>query len=86
MKSGMKEHMMRHLADALRNFRSKLYMHFVWPNIGKPSKLKVVPKQYEPWSRQIGTNLLNTHFLINSKLYNAQIMLYIFIVIFYLFF
>lgn len=28
------------------NFRSKLYRHFILPNIGKPSKLKVVPKKY----------------------------------------
>ncbi|KAJ9545099.1 hypothetical protein OSB04_024806 [Centaurea solstitialis] len=43
---GMKKLTMHHLADALRNFRSKMYQRFILPNIGKPSKLKVVPKQY----------------------------------------
>ncbi|KAI3669725.1 hypothetical protein L6452_41089 [Arctium lappa] len=42
----MKERMMHHIAYALRNFRSKVYKRFILPNIGKPSKLKVVPKQY----------------------------------------
>ena len=42
----MKEQMMHHLANALSNFRSKLHKYFILSNIDKPSKLKVVPKQY----------------------------------------
>lgn len=42
----MKKHMMHHFADALRNFRSKMYNQFILPNIGKPSKLKVKPNKY----------------------------------------
>lgn len=39
--------MMCHLAGYLRDFRRKLYVKYIEPNIGKPRKLNVVPKQYE---------------------------------------
>jgi hypothetical protein len=39
--------MMCHLAEHLRDFRRKIYVKYIKPNIGKPRKLKVVPKQYE---------------------------------------
>lgn len=38
---------MCYLADHLRDFRRKLYVRYIQPNIGKPRKLKVVPKLYD---------------------------------------
>ena len=42
-----RKQMMCHLAEHLRDFRRKIYVKYIKPNIGKPRKLKVVPKQYE---------------------------------------
>ena len=80
----MKERMMHHLADALRNFRSKLYKHFILPNISKPSKLKVVPKQHRnveqaDWNKFVEYTL-SDQFKVIYCINNA-----IFIGIFYIF-
>ncbi|KAL6502054.1 hypothetical protein OROGR_027187 [Orobanche gracilis] len=42
-----RKQIMCHLAEHLRDYRRKLYVKYIEPNIGKPRKLKVVPKQYE---------------------------------------
>ena len=39
--------MLCHLAEHLRDFRRKLYVKYIQSNIGKPRKLKVIPKPYE---------------------------------------
>ncbi|KAI3867830.1 hypothetical protein MKX03_014687 [Papaver bracteatum] len=37
---------MKYFGEHLRNFRRKLYVKFIVPNLGKPSKLKKNPKPY----------------------------------------
>ncbi|KAI3914562.1 hypothetical protein MKW92_021255, partial [Papaver armeniacum] len=37
---------MKFFGEHLRNFRRKLYVKFIVPNLGKPAKLMTIPKQY----------------------------------------
>ncbi|KAI3837716.1 hypothetical protein MKW98_027075, partial [Papaver atlanticum] len=37
---------MKYFGEHLRNFRRKLYVKFIVPNLGKPVKLNTIPKQY----------------------------------------
>ncbi|KAI3716001.1 hypothetical protein L6452_23030 [Arctium lappa] len=47
-----RKQMMCHLAERLRDFRRKLYTKYIQPNIGKPRKLRVVPKPYKGFVQQ----------------------------------
>jgi hypothetical protein len=40
------------LGHLLRNFRRKVYMGYIVPNLGKPSKLARIPKQYRTFVDQ----------------------------------
>lgn len=42
----MRRQIMKYFGEHLRNFRRKLYVKFIVPNLGKPAKLNTVPKQY----------------------------------------
>ncbi|KAI3886638.1 hypothetical protein MKX03_034732 [Papaver bracteatum] len=42
----MRRQIMKYFGEHLRNFRRKLYVKFIVPNLGKPSKLKKIPKPY----------------------------------------
>ncbi|KAI3845623.1 hypothetical protein MKX03_030486 [Papaver bracteatum] len=42
----MRRQIMKYFGEHLRNFRRKLYEKFIVPNLGKPSKLKKIPKPY----------------------------------------
>ncbi|MFS7990488.1 hypothetical protein Hanom_Chr11g01059411 [Helianthus anomalus] len=37
---------MNRLGNLLRNFRSKVYVGYIVPNLGKTNKLAKIPKQY----------------------------------------
>lgn len=51
--------MLSHFGEHLRNFRRKLYVNFVLPNLNKPNILKKVPRKYrmvvkqEDWDKFI---------------------------------
>ncbi|KAI3890386.1 hypothetical protein MKX03_028208 [Papaver bracteatum] len=42
----MRRQIMKYFGEHLRNFRRKLYVKFIVPNLGKPGKLKKIPKPY----------------------------------------
>lgn len=45
-------YVMTRLGHLLRDFRRKLYARYIMPNIGKPTKLKTVPKGHKTVMRQ----------------------------------
>ena len=48
---------MNRLGHLLRDFRKKMYARYIMPNIGKPLKLKAIPKGHKTLMRQEDSDL-----------------------------